>query len=1333
VTELIGSRYELLAEPDPSGPTRAVDLEHSRPVALHLRPAGAAREEREVLRLRARELVAVGPHPGLALIRDGFIDGDRYVLVADWVEGPTLADVLAERGRLPRSEALEVLAGVAEALEHLHGCDPPVAHGGIRPEAIVLAPDRGAVPVAFALPGDAIAGPPPEDDAGPAGDVYALAAMAVELLAGAMTGGRAGEWEDLGRLQARAVERVLAGALASDPLGRPSSARRFVEDLRTRLEGRLPTGTVTLLLTDVEGSTWLWEQHPAAMRHAVARHDDILADAIVRHGGQMPKDQGEGDSTLSAFPAAADAVASALDAQRALQAEHWPQEASIRVRVALHTGHVQVTERNYRGSEVNRCARLRSIAHGGQILLTSATAGLVRGRLPADVRLKDLGLHRLKDVPEPEQVFTLFHPDLPADFPPLRSAGPVEAAPEAGLFVGRDREMGLLLGALDQALAGRARLSLLVGDAGIGKSRTCLEAAAEARRRAAAVFWGRCFEQEGAPSYWPWVQVIRSYVAEHSPEELRAEMGPGAADMARVVPEIADAFPGLPPPPEVEPDSARFRLFDSMAGFFRAASRERPLLLVLDDLHWADRPSLLLLEFLARELGKARVLILAAYREPARGDPLALSLGDLIRQPITERIVLGGLTERQAARYIELASGVEPPAGLTETVHRLSEGNPFYLREIILLLQEQGRLGAPGGAWEVAVPQSVREVIGRRLGSLSRESRETLGAASVAGRDFRADVVAEATAVAPEAVLDRLDQAVDAGIVIEDRGRPGGYTFTHALIRETLYDDLPSGTRARLHLSVGRALESRHGPDPGTHAADLAHHFLRAAPVGGQPEALRYLVRAGDVAMSQLAYEDGTRHYGTALSVTEAGTPIEEAERCDLLLAYGTALWHSGEVPAAKRSFQDAAGIARSLRDGPRLAQAALGYGDLWIEVGVVDEVAVALLEEAMAAMPGSDDPLRAQLLARLAMELSSSPEAADRRAALSAEAVHVARRGDGGPSLPYTLLARRHAMWGPDHLDERYAVADEAVRLAERAGDLRLSLRGRSLRLIDLLEQGEVETASREIEAFAGLAEDLRSPVYISVIAVLRAALATMAGRFDEAEGLVQEVFRWGERISRISTTQAAWAQLLALRRERGGLGDYVGLMDSLVQEYAEVPAWRAGLALVHVDLGNLDEARRQFEILAERGFDSLPRDGAWMAAVAALAEVCDGIGDRHRAEDLYRLLLPFGARNVVVGFTTPVNIYGAAARYLGVLASTMERWEEADWHFRNGEAMNERMGATPWLARTRYGHALMLQARGRPEDLARADTLLGQTLEAARRLGMDVLLERGETTRRR
>ncbi|MCI0824856.1 MAG: protein kinase, partial [Chloroflexi bacterium] len=311
-----------------------------------------------------------------------------------------------------------------------------------------------------------------------------------------------------------------------------------------------------------------------------------------------------------------------------------------------------------------------------------------------------------------------------------------------GVFVGRQREMGDLKAALEETLSGRGRLVMLVGEPGIGKTRTAQELTTYAGLRGAQVLWGRSYEEQGVPPYWPWVQAIRSYVRQRDPEQLRSEMGAGAADIAEVVSDVRERLPDLQPAPQLEPEQARFRLFDSIAAFLKTASLRQPLVLVLDDLHWADQPSLALLQFVARELGGARLLIIGTYRdmELSRQHPLAETLGELTRERLFQRVILRGLTQEDVGRFIEMTSGNSAPRGLTEAVHTQTEGNPLFVTEVVRLLVQEGELGAEKvretDSWTIRIPQGVREVIGRRLNRLSQRCNEALTVASIVGREF---------------------------------------------------------------------------------------------------------------------------------------------------------------------------------------------------------------------------------------------------------------------------------------------------------------------------------------------------------------------------------------------------------------------------------------------------------------------------------------------------------------------------------------------------------------------------------------------------------------------
>ena len=452
-----------------------------------------------------------------------------------------------------------------------------------------------------------------------------------------------------------------------------------------------------------------------------------------------------------------------------------------------------------------------------------------------------------------------------------------------GVFVGRQREMGELKGCLEDALSGRGRLVTLVGEPGIGKTRTAQELATYAGLRGAQVLWGHSYEEQGVPPYWPWVQAIRSYVRERDPEQLRSEMGAGAADIAEVVSDVRERLPDLPAAPGLEPEQARFRLFDSITAFLKTASQRQPLVLILDDLHWADQPSLMLLQFVARELGGARLLLMGTYRdvELSRQHPLAETLGELMRERLFQRVLLRGLSQDDVGRFIEVATSVMPPQGLVNAVYTQTEGNPLFVTEVVRLLVQEGHLSASvhpepieargstssprtgiSDTWTVRIPEGVREVIGRRLNRLSQRCNETLTIASVIGRGFELrQLVPLVEDMSEDRLLEVLEEALTAWVIEELPQAVGRYEFTHALIQETLVEELTLTRRVRLHARIAEALEEMYGANAEAHAAELAHHFSQAEAVTGTDKTVRYSLVAGERALGTYAFEEALAHF----------------------------------------------------------------------------------------------------------------------------------------------------------------------------------------------------------------------------------------------------------------------------------------------------------------------------------------------------------------------------------------------------------------------------------------------------------------------------------------
>ena len=648
-------------------------------------------------------------------------------------------------------------------------------------------------------------------------------------------------------------------------------------------------------------------------------------------------------------------------------------------------------------------------------------------------------------------------------------------------------------------VAARGRLMLLAGEPGIGKSRLTEELVAHARTLRASVLIGRCWEGGGAPAYWPWVQSLREHVRTTEDATLRAQLGAGAVDVTHLIPEVRERFVDVPQAPDLDSESARFRLFDSTATFLRRAAVDRPLLVVLDDLHAADEPSLLLLRFVAGTIADSRILVVGTYRDvdPTVRDPLAAALAELTREPVTQRLHLKGLTKPDVAHFIEQLAGATPTPDLVAAVHEETEGNPLFVGEVVRLLVSEGRLTNldRSGLSALGIPQSVRDVIERRLRRLSRDCIHLLTVASVLGREFALDAIEEVSELSSEQLYEVLDEALNARALSSVPGERGRLRFAHALIRETLYENLTTLRRVQLHRRIAEMLEALYAADPTPHLAELAYHFAEAAPGGDVDKALDYAQRAATRAGEQLAFEEAARLYELALEILELKQGVDRALRCELLLDLGEVLARAGDESAASAAFLGAADIARSNELAEQLARAALGYAGrfVWMVRGA-DEDVVPLLEDALRELGDAHSVEVVRLLGRLAGALRDQPEA-ERRIDLSARAVAMARRLGDPATLAYALDSRYCAVWCPDNLDERLQIAAEMLGVADNAGDTERLIQGRYYRAVTLLELGQTSEVHAELQVMHRIASELRQPAQRWYVEGLRGMLALLEG----------------------------------------------------------------------------------------------------------------------------------------------------------------------------------------------------------------------------------------------
>ena len=905
---------------------------------------------------------------------------------------------------------------------------------------------------------------------------------------------------------------------------------------------------------------------------------------------------------------------------------------------------------------------------------------------------------------------------------PLPSA--LEQA-DARPFVGRMTELRFA-----EERLGAGGLAFVAGDAGVGKTRLAARSAARARQRGSTVLYGECNEEPLLP-FEPFVTALRPYVLACPTEVLRRQTADHSPEvLVRVFPELGERLPDLTPAPEPGSATERYALFEAIAGLLSLVGGEQPALLVLDDLHWADRSSVQLLAHLER---RAPVAILATYRQSEVTDdhPLLALLMRLRAGRGFERLDLGGLAEREVAQLVEAWSGSHPDEGFSQALHRKTAGNPFYVSEVLRQLSAPagpGALASGPELLELGVPEGVKEVIGRRLSGLSSNLKGVLSIAAVAGADFHPAAVESLSPLSEEQFLDALDEGVRARLLVEAPDGEG-LSFSHMLIRETLYEGLTRTRRQRLHARIAAQLERLEDLDPFTRASALAHHHLAAGRAGETIKAARHARAAGDLAAAALAYEDAVRYYERALEALADADPDLRA-RWEITMGIGSACIRAGGNERGRSAFAAAVELARELGDPECLARAALGFGSghgsgVGVEWGVPDATLVGYLEEASAALPPRDSPLRARILARLALALYFVGNV-ERTGALSAQATEMAARIGDMQTLAMTLSASRGALWGTDDLERRLAATAEIRRLAEQVGDEELCLQGHFWAVIDFAERGDMAAVDVELDAFAAIARGLLQPVYLWYVELFGAMRRLLDWDLEGRRRHMRAAIELGMRMNDPNLVQGAGVQLLYLRREQGRIAETEAAIAGLAEQYDTVRGWWGLLAFVHAELGRAQAARAALERLPE-DLSSLPRDANWLPTMAYIAEACALLGDESRAHALQALLAPYAERNVIVG--PAVVCLGSLSRQLGLLAATTGRTQQARAHLQAALDAHTAMGARALLARTRFDYARVLLQAGGTSDRALAAQLLGASHGDAVALGMPRLTEQAST----
>ncbi len=1090
--------------------------------------------------------------------------------------------------------------------------------------------------------------------------------------------------------------------------------------------------TVALLMTDLVGSTEMSARlGPLAGESLRRDHFKLLRGAIERSRGHEVKSLGDG--LMAVFDNPSDALGCAVQMQQGVDAANRRAKECCEIRIGVSFGEVTLDRGDYFGEAAVEAARLCATADGGQVLITSLVRQLAGTR--DEYAYRPLGAIELKGLSPVETLEVVWEPLLVTGIPlPERlleaSRSPFSDSLEPVEMVGRVAELAELSKLWEQAREGSLRVALVSGEAGVGKTRLSTQLAFELHASGATVVYGRCDEDIGVP-YGPWLEAL-GHLVEHVPESILEQHVKGrGGELARIVPALRERVPSCPAPRQSDPETERYLLYAAAAGLIEDVAVQGPVLIVLDDLHWADGPTLSLLRSVvsAAPIG---AMVLGNYRdsELSRQHPLSPVLADLHREHRVSRVRLTGLATGDVLALIEAADEERPfalagghheveVAGL-ELARQITDetaGNPFFALEVIRHLRESGALvHFEAGRWrlahdlaELGLPQSVIEVIGRRVERLGSEAQDALGAASVIGRDFDLELLGAVLKVEPDRLMDTLDGAIKGSLVEESKRRPGGLTFTHALVEHALYEDLGAVRRNRLHRSVAEALEVRYGGDPGERLGELAAHWAAAVVTIDAAKASHYAQLAGERALQQLAPDEAIRWYGQALELLAAsGSRATPAVRCELLIGLGEAQRQTGD-PTFRETLLRATDLARELQDTELLVRSVLANNRGFASnFGGVDAERVGALEEA-AGVLRDDDPRRAEVLALLGSELQFGGHL-DRCEALAEEAIALARAAGDPVTLARAMTDGWGAIVAPHTLEKRRRMIDELIDLAGELDDPRLMARTSARRMLvglEVADRGQVELG---LQTLRSVAKKVPEPWIAYLHLLMEFGWTLLSGDLQGAERVASEAFELGSAASQPDAALFYGAHVFHVRYFEGRAGELTDQVIAVAGDGQNLSGWRAGAAALTLIQGERAEEARELALAED--FGAIAHDEAWSLVMMLWADACSLLGAAAPAEAILDLLQPFSGQLAVSG----AHVYGSIDFAIGALAATLERFDVAERHFAAAAELEARLEAPLLLGRTHARWAKSLIDSGRSEELGRAEAMLERADRAAR-----------------
>jgi class 3 adenylate cyclase/tetratricopeptide (TPR) repeat protein len=1055
-------------------------------------------------------------------------------------------------------------------------------------------------------------------------------------------------------------------------------------------------GTWTILFTDLVGSTEqrarLGDDTGDALRR---EHDEIVRRYAAAHTGEVVK--GTGDGAMVAFAGAADAIRAAVGIQQAVERRNHARLEPIRLRAGLSLGDVVAEDGDLHGLAAVEAARLCALAEPGQVLISDVVRAVAGSR--AEHEMLPLGSFELKGLKEPMTVWRVAWSSTPVARPEL----PLSLRPNGTLpFTGRGDTIDSLLQTWKAVTAGERRAALISGEPGIGKTRLAVELASRVYDDRALVLYGRCDSDFGVP-FQPFHEALDWY-CDHAEAPL---FGAFPADLARLSAKVAIATdPSSTTSQSSDPEVEQRQLFDAMASWLCETAQEAPVLLVLDDLHWASQPTLAMMRHLLRDARLQRVFVAGTFRDTDvdRAHPFATVLAEFHTIPGVDRIELDGLSESEIGELL-VNIDAQADAAYRQTLLTQTAGNPFFLGE---LLREVGASGSTD------LPTGVREVVGVRVARLGGIAVDVLRIAATIGAEFDATSLCMLADHDDDHVLDALEAALRARLIDEADGER--YRFAHALVRAVVLEEISAARRLRLHRRIAEVLESRQFPPP-----VVAHHWIEAGPAGDSERTIGAATAAGDWSMDHLAFGDAVLQYESALELSEGNGATPEA-RCELLDRLGTAYTAAGDYTSARATYVRCGQVARNASLTRWTVRAALSLvkpRQTRMRMSGDDET--ELLRAAQDAGAAEDDATRSILAARLAALLN---EGSIERMELGTKALTLAESSGDPSALRLAYVEQASHLFTAERLAEQRRIAAQAVELARRIGDADALFEALVVQAIPTAMSGQFD-ALEEIRAeMERKATSVGNRYYEALALLMSASRHTREGRLGDVDDICTAAL---ELCKEDELVQAWSVVLFQSRLFAGRLGDLAPAMHrSQRSGWTGDDSWALARILMLCHIGELDEARTEHARHASdlRWLSPLGTR-ARLLELSLLTENAALLGSQEGAEEIHADLSDWDGLHV---YGSLMLDNGPFSMYLGMLERVMHRYDDAEQHLFDAISACDRHGTVPLGGLARAELMCTVEARGAPGDEARAAQLRTELETMARDLGLHGITRHAE-----